>query len=322
VVDLLVAERCFGSGLAITIDVLTTTSVLSAVSGGPPVVFDCSVRSLDGQPVASSTGQSIAVEGRAGERRADVVLVFGPGMADVGQVLADLALPASAELIVYLQQAAAEGAFLGASCASAFLLAESGVLEGGPATTSWWLAPAFRARYPAVRLVEEEIVVGSRRAVTAGAALAQIDLALHVARLFAGAELGQSVARYLLFDDSRREQGPFARVSHFSRHDPLVANVEAILRADLASPPDFEVVARKLGVTSRTLARRFVATTGLPPASFLRRLRLEFAAGLLRSTREPTAHIAARVGYDDERAFRRAFTKDMKASPSHFRRNS
>jgi transcriptional regulator GlxA family with amidase domain len=200
------------------------------------------------------------------------------------------------------------------------LLAEAGVLDGGSATTSWWLAPAFRARYPAVKLIEDELVVASDRAITAGAALAQIDLALYVVRRFAGAELAHAVARYLIVDDARSAQSPFVLISHLTRNDRVVTKAEAILRADLTRALDIDKLAQEVGVTPRTLQRHFMAATGLPPASFLRRLRLDVAAGLLRSTTDPIATIAARVGYDDERAFRRAFTKDMQASPSRYRR--
>ena len=205
-VELVVTERCFGSGIAVTLDVLSTASLVSGALGGPSPIFDCAVRSLDGRPVSSSVGKPITVDGPIGERDADVVLVFGPGMADVSRVLVDIALPETKALARYLEQAAGRGALLCASCSSTFVLAEAGILDG------------------------------------------------------------------------------------------------------------------EVGVTARTLGRHFVAATGLPPASFLRRLRMETAAGRLRSSTDSIASIAAYVGYDDERAFRRAFTKDMGDSPSHYRR--
>ena len=163
-------------------------------------------------------------------------------------------------------------------------------------------------------------MVESEHAITAGAALAQVDLALHIVRRFASAELAHATARYLLIDDSRTGQRPFVMVEHLARNDQLAARAEAILCADLTRPLDVDGLARALGVTPRTLGRHFLAATGLPPARFLRRLRLEVAAGLLRSTTDSIATIAARVGYEDERAFRRAFAKDMLDSPSRFRR--
>lgn len=319
-VDLIVTERCFGSGVSVTLDVLGTANLLSKALGGASPLFRCSVRSIDGRAVTTSVGKTLHVDGAIGGERADIALVFGPGMADVQQVLVDVAAPSTRPLAGHIERAAASGALLAASCSSTFLLAEAGVLDGSAATTSWWLAPVFRARYPAVKLVEHELVVAADRAITAGAALAQIDLALHVVRRFAGPELAHAVARYLIVDDARSAQGPFMIVAHLARNDRVVTKAEAILRADLARTLDVDALAKEVGVTARTLSRRFVAATGHPPASFQRRLRMETAAGLLRTTTDSVATIAAQVGYEDERAFRRAFTKDMGDNPSRFRR--
>src|SRR5262249_58046597 len=57
-----------------------------------------------------------------------------------------------AALLPWLIRQYQSGATLAASCSGTFLLAESGLLEGKPATTSWWLADAFRKRYPKVNL--------------------------------------------------------------------------------------------------------------------------------------------------------------------------
>src|SRR6266581_23619 len=53
----------------------------------------------------------------------------------------------------------ARGALVLASCVSTFLAAESGILDGRAATTSWFHAPAFRERYPRVMLDERRAVV-------------------------------------------------------------------------------------------------------------------------------------------------------------------
>src|SRR3546814_9630996 len=67
-------------------------------------------------------------------------------------------------------------------CSGSFLLAESGLLDGHRAPTSWWLGPMFRQRYPNVTLDESRMIVNSTRFTTAGAALAPVDLALRIIR--------------------------------------------------------------------------------------------------------------------------------------------
>jgi transcriptional regulator GlxA family with amidase domain len=318
-VDLLVTERCFGSGVAVTRDVLATANLLSAALGGPPAIFAARVLSREGRAVHTSTGAILPVDGSIAEANGAVAVAFGPGMADVKRVLEDVARLDARVIAARLGALHGQGSVVCASCSSTFLLAESGALDGEAATTSWWLTPIFRERYPAVELLEDAIVVPSNRVITAGAALAQIDLALELVRRFGGAELARAVSRYLLVEESRPSQSPFLILEHLAMNDELVLAADRLLREDLARPLDLAGLARKLGVSVKTLGRRFRSATGLPPAQFHRRLRLEAAQRLLRAGRASIARIAERVGYDDERAFRRAFERDFGVSPARFR---
>lgn len=81
---------------------------------------------------------------------------------------------------------------------------------------------------------------------------------------------------------------------------------------------DLSVVgaAERLGVDRSTLFRRFRAAYGCGPRAYLQRVRLERArARLLRGDGTVTA-IAAACGYDDHRAFARAFRARYGVSPS------
>src|SRR4030095_5774739 len=109
-----------------------------------------------------------------------------------------------------------------ASCASTFLLAETGLLDGRRATTTWWFAPLFRQRYPTVELLAEQMVVSDWPMATAGAAMAQMDLMLAVVGRFAGPSLARACANYLLLD-GRRSQAPFMEIHYLASQDPELA---------------------------------------------------------------------------------------------------
>src|SRR3981081_2175564 len=60
-----------------------------------------------------------------------------------------------------LRRWADSGTLVGAACTGTFVLAGTSLLDGQRATTSWWLAPFFRERYPHVVLDESYMLVGS-----------------------------------------------------------------------------------------------------------------------------------------------------------------
>lgn len=320
VLDLLVTERCFASGVALTRDLLETANILTTALGGPTPFFVTRLLSRDGRSVRASTDTVLPAEGSYADARGKIAMVFGPAMADSERILSGIELRDARELVSHLRTRNAEGHMLCASCSSTFLLAEAGALDGKDATTSWWLAPTFRERYPAVRLLESSVVVGAGRVITAGAALAQIDLVLELVRVFGSAELSHALSRYLLVERATTSQTSFVVLSHLAMNDELVLAAERVMRSQITEPLDIDALASALGVSAKTLARRFSTATGFGPAQFLRRLRLETAQHLLGASTDTIAAIAERVGYGDERAFRRAFERDFGVSPARYRK--
>jgi transcriptional regulator GlxA family with amidase domain len=318
-VDLLLTDGCFHSGLAVTLDVLETANLLARGLGVAGAPFRSRVLSVGRKPVRSSAGQLVAVDGDVGSARPEVVIAFGPGMADAGRVLRDVARADAGRIIEGLRRLHGRGAHLAASCSSTFLLAESGILSGRRATTSWWLAQVFAQRYQDVTLCPEELVVETANATTAGAAMAQLDLALVLVRRYAGPAVADAVSAYLTVSP-RRSQAPYLVVEHLARADALVARASDALRERLTSAPSLEELARQVGSSTRTLSRRFVASTGMSYSRYLRRLRVEAAAARLRAGDDEVGQVSARVGYEDERAFRRAFQKELGVTPAAYRR--
>jgi transcriptional regulator GlxA family with amidase domain len=105
------------------------------------------------------------------------------------------------------------------------VLAESGLLNQQRATTTWWLAPIFRERYPQVLLGESNMVVKSGTVVTAGAALGYMDLALWLIR-GVSPELASLTARHLIVD-SRPSQTAYALTDHLMHSDPVYSSSNA-----------------------------------------------------------------------------------------------
>jgi transcriptional regulator GlxA family with amidase domain len=196
-----------------------------------------------------------------------------------------------------LQQWAARGATMSAACIGTFVLAESRLLDDHDATTTWWLAPLFRTRYPAVRLDESHMLVKSGRIVTAGAALSHMDLALWLIRQHSP-KLAALTAKYLIVD-SRPSQSAYVLTDHLIHNDPLVERFERWARSRLAHGFSLDEAAKAVASSKRTLARRMHAVLGKSPLSYFQSLRVERAVHLLKTGNESVDQIAVRVGYAD-----------------------
>jgi transcriptional regulator GlxA family with amidase domain len=191
----------------------------------------------------------------------------------------------------------ARGARVAAACTGTFVLAASGLLDGRAATTSWWLAPLFRELYPQVELDESRMLVSGQSCVTAGAALAHLDLALWLVRQ-ASPALAALAARYLLVD-SRPSQAVFMIPDHLAHSDGLVERFELWARSAMAGGFSLPDAARASGTSERTLARRLRSVLGKSPLSYFQELRVERAVHLLRTTPATVDEIATQVGYAD-----------------------
>lgn len=206
-----------------------------------------------------------------------------------------------------------------ASCFGTFVLAESGLLNGIPATTAWWFAEAFQQRYPQVKLDADKTLVDSGRAITAGAMTAHTDLALHVLRRLGGVALARSVSGIMLVDGARASQRPFMSVQKdFS--EPLIQNAIAWMEKHLAHPIAIEDLANAMHTSYRTLNRRFIDVTGMAPLAYFQALKIERAKELLEVSNSDFETITEKVGYGDASSFRRLFKRATGLSPAQYRR--
>lgn len=76
----------------------------------------------------------------------------------------------------------------------------------------------------------------------------------------------------------------------------------------------------KVGMSRSAFAERFAEVVGESPMQYLIKWRVQKAASLLRSGEAGIAEIAARVGYQSDVAFAKAFKRAMGVSPGAYRR--
>jgi transcriptional regulator GlxA family with amidase domain len=102
--------------------------------------------------------------------------------------------------------------------------------------------------------------------------------------------------------------------------DPVVRRALESLHAELEKPWTLEELAHRVGVSRSVLAERFKNLMGCPPMLYLTKWRLQVAAHCLAQPQESTASVAARVGYESQAAFNRAFKRYAGVPPGTWRR--
>jgi len=295
-INVLALDGVFDSGLAVVLDAFAIANELAAMSGLESPRFDVT---LTGMRRRIRTAQGLGVPAAAAEdkKTPDWVVVPAIGCKMPAPLEHALRRADVRDALAMLRAWAGDGAAMAAACVGTFVLAEAGLLDGEEATTTWWLAPMFRQRYPEVKLDESRMVVRSGTVVTAGAALSHIDLALSLIRQ-ASPELAGLVARYLVVD-ARPSQSAYAISDHLIHADPLVERFERWARGRLDRGFSLEEAADALATSKRTLARRLKDTLGKTPLSYFQDLRVERAVHLLKTTDHNIERIASMVGYAD-----------------------
>jgi transcriptional regulator GlxA family with amidase domain len=315
-VDVLVLDDVFDLGLSAVLDAFQTANELIEMSKLSVSRFNVKIVGLR-QRVRSAQGFVVPATS-VPTRRVDCIVVPAIAFKMPAALEGALTRPDVREAAAALRQWSRKGATMTAACIGTFVMAESGLLDGQRSTTTWWLAPLFRKRYPNVILEESNMIVKSGRFVTAGAALSHIDLALWLIRS-ASPELAALTARYLIVD-SRPSQSAYALTDHLAHSDPLVQRFETWARARLAHGFSLENAAKSVGTSKRTLARRLQSVLGKSPLSYFQSLRVERAVHLLKTTDASVEDIAARVGYTDGSILRVLLRRHLGVSIKEVRR--
>jgi transcriptional regulator GlxA family with amidase domain len=293
-IHVLALNGVFDTGLAAVLDAFDIANALAEMTGISSLRFQMKVVGLR-KIVKTAQGLSVPVTSAARAETPDAVV-----MPAINRIVPDVLVQALAsgevcEAGTVLRKWSGLGALTAAACVGTFVLAEASLLDGEEATTTWWLAPLFRQRYPLVRLVETRLVVQSNAVVTAGAALGHLDLALALIRR-ASPELASVTAKYLVAD-TRTTQAAYAIPSHLVHTDPLVHRFERWARQRLAEGFSLDRAASELATSKRTLARRTESVLGKSPLEFFQDLRIERAVHLLETSQASVDQIAAEVGY-------------------------
>ena len=282
---------------------------------GAARLFDVRLVGLNRQAVACRDGVHLQPTLTAHDMAApDLVVV--PGLDDDMPVSFDL----NRRWVPWIKQWHQAGAKIASSCTGAFLVADAGLLDGRPATTHWLFAPELQRRYPAIRVTADQMIVDNGDVITSGGATAFLNLVLYLVERFAGHDRANLAAKVLLVDGHRASQLPYIAFGRQRSHDDVIVHqVQQHIDLHLDGTLPIAELAARVGLSERTLSRRFAAATGHGPQAYLQHARIQYAIRLLETTSDPIDQVRRDAGYNDPAAFRRVFKQATGLAPSHYR---
>ena len=149
-IHVLALDGVFDTGLATVLDAFAIGNELTAMTGRERPRFDVTLVGMR-RRVRTALGLGVPVTA-TGRKSPDCVIVPAIGCKMPAPLERALSRPDVRAGMAALREWSDAGASLAAACVGTFVLAEAGLLDGERATTTWWLAPMFRQRYPRVKL--------------------------------------------------------------------------------------------------------------------------------------------------------------------------
>ncbi len=298
------------------LEVFAGAQRLIADTGRAEPGYDVRVLSPDGRPLVSSSGLRIIPDGAARDH-ADgldtLIIAGGPGHAQAQQ---------DRELIAWIAAASGRARRTASVCTGAFLLARAGVLRGRRATTHWAFAQELALAHPDVSVDPVPIFIRDGSVWTSAGVTCGMDLSLALVEDDLDREAALLIARMLVMFLRRpgnQSQFSAALDSRTPRREPLREAQRAVLES-VRGDHTVEAMAERANMSPRHFARAFRAETGITPARYVERVRVEAARRMLEESSDPVADVAAACGFGTPETMRRAFLRALEVGPAEYRR--
>jgi transcriptional regulator GlxA family with amidase domain len=249
-------------------------------------------------PATSTTGISFHTKARPSQKMDVLILLAMPGL-EVPELLKALEEEgeASRRIIALAKQ---DQAIIAGHCGGCYLLANAGLLDGKRATISWWLKTEAMRRFPRVRWEPSRLLIRQGNIYTCGGGFSGLELAKALLADLGFAKEERIVRKLLLLPPSRQFQSPYELpLEDLSpKADPLGRKLNELTKKNMRAL-DVRFIARELGVSPRTLARRFFDELQTSPGRWIQEKRIEMARALLERTKLSVSEVCYQVGYEE-----------------------
>lgn len=205
-------------------------------------------------------------------------------------------------------------------CMGAFLLAETGLLNGKSCATHWSAHHVFRMMYPQINLLGEKVITEDNGIYTSGGAYSFLNLLLHLVEKYNGREAAIWCSKMFEIEFDRSDQNQFVIFNGQKDHtDDSIKNIQSYIEDNFSEKLNVEELAAKVAISRRNFVRRFKKATANTPLEYIQRVKIEAAKKNLESSTKNISEVMFDVGYSDTKAFRNIFKKHAGLSPIEYR---
>lgn len=209
---------------------------------------------------------------------------------------------------------------LASLCTGAFLLAETGLLDGKSCATHWVAADAFKKRYPQINLLGENVISEDNGIYSSGGAYSFLNLLLVLVEKYCGRETAIWCAKVFEIEFDRHSQSQFVIFNGQKDHkDEPIKKAQLFIENNFGERISVQDLARMFALSRRNFVRRFKKATANTPLEYIQRVKIEAAKKSFESSTNNVNEVMFNVGYNDNKAFRNVFKKYTGLSPIHYK---
>lgn len=213
-----------------------------------------------------------------------------------------------------------KGAELASLCIGAFLLAETGLLNGKKCSTHWLSANEFREMFPEVELVDGSIISEDNGIYSSGGANSYWSLLLYLLEKYTSRETAILASKFFAIDIDRDSQSKFMMFKGQRNHsDEAIQKAQDYIENNIEGKITVEELADNVALGRRSFERRFKLATNNSVLEYIQRVKIESAKRSLETSRKNVNEVMYDVGYTDTKAFRDLFRKITGLTPLEYR---
>ncbi|MBI1261926.1 MAG: helix-turn-helix domain-containing protein [Rhizobiales bacterium] len=224
-------------------------------------------------------------------------------------------------LLTFIKRAAIPARRVASVCSGSLLLAAAGLLDGRRAATHWTAIDWFRKTFPAVDVDGDAIYVRDGKFWSSAGITTGMDMALALIEEDLGRQAALGIARRMVMFLMRPGgQSQFSsQLAAQGVEDERIARVCRFIAENPAAPLTVPQLADTAGMSARNFARRFAEETGVTPAQFVERSRLDAACQMLAVQERSLERISREAGFGASERMRRSFLRHLGITPNRYR---